>query len=113
VLGNTAAVSGTDALYHTCARTHTDTHRRTYTHSPQTASLWLQVTQRQTPPRRDTQMDIGGGGVGWEPTASPSLSVSHTRRRSYAHTSLTHAQPHSDTQRKKRRGGKAGGGMLV
>lgn len=80
MLGNTAAVSGTDALYHTCARTHTDTHRRTYTHSPQTASLWLQVTQRQTPPRRDTQMDIGGGGGGLGAHSLPiSVCLSHTQ----------------------------------
>lgn len=71
-------------LSHTCARTHTDTHRRTYTHSPQTASLWLQITQRQTPPRRDTQMDIGGGWAG--SPQPPHFCLSLTPAGGHTHT---------------------------
>lgn len=99
-------------LSHVCAHAHRHTQAHIHAQSPDSLAMAPSHTETDTP----TQGHTDGhrwGGVGWEPTASPSLSVSHTRRRSYAHTSLTHAQPHSDTQRKKRRGGKAGGGMLV
>ena len=94
VLGNTAAVPGTDPPPHTHTRKHT---------SPQTASPSLQVThrdrRRQTGTYRWTQL---GGGLG---AHRLSLSLSHA----HTHTNRA-AGSHTHTHRRTvTRSGKRGG----
>lgn len=107
------------STHHTPHTTHTHTHTHTVPDS-----LAVAPSHTETDAVTQGHTDGHSWGVGWEPTISPSLSHSHThahtrtRLQAVTHThidtaTLTHEPSHSDTQRKKRRGGEAGGGMRV